>query len=272
MKVKICNKKLWRNFIKIVSTVAAILSFILTIVDIDQKTRLIISLIVLFSLALVFLKMWHSANKQFNKKLTINSTDVTIKYDDLFSQQGIKVIGFNEFFDTQVDEKIISSNSLNGVFITQHSAGAPSIDSTIDNEVRLIKNVVERDVSRLYGGKTIRYKLGSICPVEDYFLLALSRFDEDNRATISIEDYISCLMHMWNELDRYYAGKPISMPLLGSGITRFNNADLSPQELLKYIIMTFKASKVKFNNTSSLTIVLNEKIKDEINLYDIQED
>ena len=51
MKVKICNKKLWTNFIKIVSTVAAILSFILTIVDIDQKTRLIISLIVLFSLA-----------------------------------------------------------------------------------------------------------------------------------------------------------------------------------------------------------------------------
>lgn len=79
-------------------------------------------------------------------------------------------------------------------------------------------------------------------------------------------------MHMWNELDRYYAGRPISITLLGSGITRFNNTEIHPQELLKYIIMTYKASKVKYNNTSSLTIVLSEKLREEINLYDIRED
>ena len=77
-------------------------------------------------------------------------------------------------------------------------------------------------------------------------------------------------MHMWSEIDKYYSGKPVSLTLLGSGITRFNNAEITAQELLKYLVMTFKASKVKFNNTSSLTIVLNEKIKDEINLYDIK--
>ena len=79
-------------------------------------------------------------------------------------------------------------------------------------------------------------------------------------------------MHMWNELDAFYAGRPIVLPLLGSGITRFNNSDITPQELLKYILMTFKASKVKFNNTSSLMIILNDKIRDDINLFDIQED
>ena len=79
-------------------------------------------------------------------------------------------------------------------------------------------------------------------------------------------------MRMWNELDKYYAGRPISVTLLGSGITRFNSNEIAPQDLLNYIVMTFKASKVKFNNTSSLSIVLDKHVRDEINLYDIQED
>ena len=70
----------------------------------------------------------------------------------------------------------------------------------------------------------------------------------------------------------YYAGRPISLTLLGNGITRFNNGDVTAQELLKYILLTFKASKVKFNNKSSLTIVLDEHVRDEINLYEIEED
>lgn len=142
---------------------------------------------------------------------------------------------------------------------------------SINNEERLKNNVIQENVSRPYGGKTTKYKLGSICPIDDYFLLALTHFDDENKANISVEDYISCLMHMWSEIDKYYSGKPVSLTLLGSGITRFNNAEITSQELLKYLVMTFKASKVKFNNTSSLTIVLNEKIKDEINLYDIKE-
>ena len=216
--------------------------------------------------------MWYLANRKNEQKLKINSTDILIKFGDIFSQEGIKVIAFNEYFDTQVDDKIIASNTLNGIFINQHSAGSDALDAIIKNEERLKDNIIQENVSRPYGGKTTKYQLGSICPVDDYFMLALTHFDDRNKANISVEDYISCLMHMWNELDTYYAGRPISITLFGSGITRFNNSEISPQELLKYIVMTFKASKVKFNNTSSLTIVLNEKVKDEINLYDIKGD
>ena len=129
---------------------------------------------------------------------------------------------------------------------------------------------MQENVQRLYGGKTTKYKLGSICPVDDYFLLALTHFDEDNRAYLTIEDYISCLMHMWNELDVYYAQQPIYMPLLGGGITRFNGANVELQDLLKYIIITFKASRVTFK--SGLNIVLYDGDKEKINLHDIKVD
>lgn len=48
---------------------------------------------------------------------TICNTDVEVKVGDLFSFDGIKVIPFDEYFDTEVDDKVISRNSLNGIFL-----------------------------------------------------------------------------------------------------------------------------------------------------------
>lgn len=142
MKVKFCNKRLWRNFIKIVSAVTAILSLVLTIVDIEQKPRIIATIVILIVLVLVFLGMWFYANKKNDQKLKINGTDVTIKYGDIFTQPGIKVIAFNEYLDTQVDDKVIATNSLNGIYINQHSAGVEAIDKAIDEKTRLEKNII----------------------------------------------------------------------------------------------------------------------------------
>ena len=72
MKVKICNKKLWANFIKNVSAVATVLSLVFTVVDIDQKLRLIILAVILAILVIIFLIMWYMANHTNEKKLKIN--------------------------------------------------------------------------------------------------------------------------------------------------------------------------------------------------------
>lgn len=269
MKVKFTNKKLKIEFSKIISKTLAVYSFILTVVTINQIERIVILGAFVVFLAIKFLRLWYLANKRIQKKFKINETDVIIKYGNIFEQPGVKVIAFNEYFDTQVDDRLISSNSLNGIFINQYSKGRLYIDKKINEEIGLKKNIIEENVNRIYGGKTIKYKLGSICPIDDYFILAFSHFNDDNRAYISGEDYFSCLMHMWNEIDRYYSGRPIYITLLGSGITRFNDIRIKPQELLNYMLITFKASKIKYDAKSSLTIILNEKFIDEINLYDL---
>lgn len=49
----------------------------------------------------------------------------------------------------------------------------------------------------------------------------LQKFDDENRAYLFIQDYVSFLLNFWNEIDIIYAGRSVSIPLLGSGITRF---------------------------------------------------
>lgn len=116
---------------------------------------------------------------------------------------------------------------MNGQYILHHSGEKIIIDEKISKEQRLEEAVVQRNISRKNGGKQTKYRLGTICPIDDYFLLAFTHFDNNDRAYLSLEDYVTCLMHMWTELDCLYNGKPINITLLGSGITRFNNGLVS---------------------------------------------
>lgn len=239
------------------------------ILEISQTCRLSLFILVIFIVLLIYSLSLRAANNKKVLEEKINDTEIVVKYGDIFEQQGIKVIAFNEFFDTLVDDKIISKTTLNGIFIEQYSKGKEELDQAIANENRLSVNLITDNVARKYGGKNKQYKLGSICPVDEYFLLAFSHFDQDNKAYLTVEDYISCLMHMWNELDRFYAGKSISIPLLGSGITRFNDIQIKPQKLLEYMLITYKASMVNLKNIK-VTFVLDKSLTDKIDLYNIR--
>lgn len=275
MKVKLFDKKLRISFLKYLSAFAVVLGLLFAIFDFPQYIRLIIVGVISGLLVLLYLLKWKQANNQQSCLLNINNTKVKIEYGNLFESTGNKIIGFNEYFDTQVDDKIISKTSLNGLFIDNYIDG-DTIDEALSNLDDLKLSIIEKDVNRPLGGKRIKYKLGTICPVKDYFLLALTHFNFENKAYISVEDYICCLMHMWNNIDRYYAGNPIVLPLLGSGITRFNDSKISNQDLLEYMLITLKASNVQFSNMLSehnepcIYIILSERVKDTIDLYKLE--
>lgn len=75
------------------------------------------------------------ANTLKKIKLNIKGSDFIIKQGDIFLQEGLKVINFNEYFDTIVDNKIIAKNSLNGKFITEKVKDLEKLDSTIDEQL-----------------------------------------------------------------------------------------------------------------------------------------
>jgi len=103
-------------------------------------------------------------------------------------------------------------------------------------------------------------------------LTALSRFDENNKAYLEINDYINCLLNFWNEVDRVYAGRTVALPILGSGITRFKGYEsITDQELLELIIWTFKVSRIKFTYPSKAKIVVYEKKSERINLLRLKD-
>lgn len=205
----------------------------------------------------------------FNKKgfsIIINGVSVSIKIGDIFKKDGLKVIPFNERYDTIVDDVIISHTSLNGQMIDKNAEKIEDINETI----RTAENTNSK-FAPIMKGNIVIYPLGKIIKFEDYLMLAMSHFDDQNRAYININEYEGMLYNMWEELRRVYAGKKIVLPLIGGGITTLNETkEKDPNVLLKCMLCTFRRSKFQPNN--GIEIVLTQKTVENMDLFKIKEE
>ena len=196
-------------------------------------------------------------------ELEINGNRVEIIEGDLFAQEGKRVIPFNEYFDSDVDDIIISHSSLNGTFIDYHVDDLAELKRAIESDNSSPLPVDDRN------GR-LRYDLGTIKRFrEDYLLLAFSHFDEHNQAHLTMAECERCLMNTWRELCRVYAGRPISLPLLGSGITRFNDVRRKSEgELLRCMLCTLRSTGCSF--AKPISIVLTSEAMGRVDLYEMK--
>lgn len=269
MKISFFNKKLWGNFLKLASALSVVVTTVLVFVDLCQCIKFIIGGCFLGTLVALFVILLIVANVMTKLTLKINNSTVNIKFGDIFKQPSFKVIAFNEYFDTKVDDVIISKNTLNGKYILQFEQPTDELDNLISNSEYLKERTASKNLKRK-AGKTTKYKLGTIFKRKDYLLVALTHFDEYNRAHLTLQDYSDCLINMWNEIDILYNRETVSLPLLGSGVTRFKDCEVTDQELLEIILWTYRISKVKFTYPSCLNIILDEGKKGRINLYKLK--
>lgn len=274
MKVKLLDKKLFKNYLVVLSVISLFCSFAFIAIKIpDENTiRITVGVILTLVLLIVYVLMWIMANLQKKTILSINNSTLVVKTGNIFEEDELKVIAFNEYFDTLVDNRIIAENTLNGAYIKSEIDEISEIDERMDSDSILNKKVLEDNTTRSYGKKK-RYKLGTIFQNNDYLLTAFTRFDTDNRAFLNMDDYINFLLNFWNEIDIIYAGRSVAIPLLGSGITRFKGYDtISEQELLELLIWSFKVSRTKFTYPSKVSIIIHESKKDKINFYELKQD
>lgn len=273
MKVWFFDKRVLHKFYGILSVISVITSIIFLFLELDTRSKTAIGLAALAILVVLYIGIWVHSNIRQRIRLKINTSEIEVKFGDIFSEQAdFKVIAFNEYFDTLVDDKIIAKSTLNGIFINKFFKDkVEELDEIISTDAHLREMVLAENATRTYG-KNTKYKLGTICVVNDYLLTALSHFDTDNRAYLEINDYINCLLKFWNEVDRVYAGKTVALPVLGSGITRFKGYDnISDQELLELIIWTFKISRIKFTYPSKVKIVVYKNKSNMINLLKLKD-
>ncbi len=274
MKVKLFDKKLFKNYLVVLSVISLFCSFVLIAIKIpdENSIRITVGVILTLVLLIVYVLMWVMANIQNKTILSINNSTLVVKIGNIFEEDELKVIAFNEYFDTLVDNRIIAENTLNGAYIKSEIDEISEIDERIDSDSILNKKVLEDNTTRAYG-KNKRYKLGTIFQNNDYLLTAFTRFDTDNRAFLNMDDYVNFLLNFWNEIDIIYAGRSVAIPLLGSGITRFKGYDtISEQELLELLIWSFKVSRTKFTYPSKVSIIIHESKKDKINFYKLKQD
>jgi len=260
----------WKDSLTVASAVLAIVGTILAISEISLKdnfgincwiTRsfVLIGLFLLLVLATFIIKYFQTKK---GISLKIRGIQVNIQQGDIFNAKGWKVIAFNEYFDTTVDDIVIAHNTLNGIFIDNY------VDN-LDNLRQAISNTPDNPKLKRYTRNDRHvYPLGRIITYKDFMLLAFTHF-ENNEARLTQKDYEDCLRVMWTEICRTYANKPVFIPLLGSGITRFDGTPhKSNFDLLRCMLCTLRTSGANINQP--ITILLTKKTIQDINIYEMK--
>ena len=259
IKVHFFDKIVREFYYKVITAISTVFSLFFIFVEIPKECKICTGFVFLSVLVLVYIFIWIHANKRIKVKLNIDGSDVHVLSGDLFKQEGLKVIPFNEYFDTKVDNVIIAERSLNGQYIKNYCENINILNNTIKEDRCLKEHIEESNLER--NGKAIKYTLGSSILIDEYVLVAFSKFDKDNKAYLTIHDYLQFLVCFWNEINRIYAQRPVSVPIFGSGITRFKGGfeNIDDNELLNIMIWTFKISKIKFKYPARLSIIIDEK-------------
>lgn len=120
-------------------------------------------------------------------------------------------------------------------------------------------------------GKKVKYKVGTICVYKDYLITAFAMFDDNNRANLTMPEYLEFLINFWEKVNRVYAQQSVSTTVFGSGITRIKgHKNISDEDLLKSMLWTFRISEMRFKRPAKLTIAIHREKIDQINLLDIK--
>lgn len=271
-KVTFFDNNLVKNFWAHLSGLLTIFSgVVLFIDDTPLKERWIFPVVLILVLIVWYVFLWWRASNLKDIDLDIESTTISIVTGDLFKQDGLKAIPFNEYFDTQVDDEVISKASLNGIFIKDILSGeVEQLDSHILSYKFREENILEKNTTRI-AGKNQKYQIGTVCLYEDYLLTAFSKFNDKNQAYLTMPEYLEFLIKFWDEINVVYAQRSVSVPIFGSGITRIKeHKNITDEELLKIMLWTFRISETRFKYPAKLNIVIHKDKIDKINLFEIK--
>ncbi|MBR3784926.1 MAG: hypothetical protein IKJ77_00755 [Firmicutes bacterium] len=196
-------------------------------------------------------------------KTIIRKTQVSIGCGDIFDTSGMRVIGCDTHFDTRVDDVVISKNSLHGQLVLKHGV-KEEIEQIVDVEAKKLK--LKKNKDGLYDfplGTIIRYD--SSVDGHTYLMLAMTKLNSQHEAHTNMADFETMLMKMWKEINRVYARNDIVLPILGTGISRFDDGPKEPEDLLRCMLCTLNSSGVTLKSNVEIIIYGDAK---EIPLYE----
>lgn len=254
------------SFVGLISTVCTIIGFSLAEYDV-LNVWLRLAVVILVTI-LLYILVYMIIGLVFKERieLVINNTPVEVTCGDIFSAKGYKVIGCDTHFHTTVDDIIISKKSLHGKLVLEHG-NVEKIKVTVQKESERLK--LNADEDGLYNfplGTIIRYD--SSVDQQTYLMLAMTELNTDYEAHTNMAKYEQMLMKMWNEISRVYASHDIVLPILGDGITRFDDRPKDKYTLLRCMLCTFNASGKSFNSKVKIVIYGDT---DNIPLYELKD-
>lgn len=216
------------------------------------------------------------------------SAAIRVEYGDILKRtliqrlfnnnKKIYVIPVNTCFDTIVDSNLVnvklplvSPNSVHGKWIEKMRKLNYSAE---DLDLKIGKYLCDQNISfnilkNKSRGNTLEYPFGTIAIVEgndeeSYFLLAISRFDENNVADSNEEKLKYCVESLIDFYRVHSQGYDLYIPLMG---TDLSGAGLSHFDSLDLISSILKVNNKKLRG--EIHVVIYKEDKDRVSIFDI---
>lgn len=277
-------RRYWFRCIGIMTSILSILFLFVSWEDIrvDKLSKKVMLLSVACLLLLFWAVLWICMLKK--KKIICNcpSGKIIVRYCDIINEafgkteeERLYVIPVNSSFDTIVDSDIslhnkplISPRSLHGKWIKkmeETGKNVTNIDSEIKHSLEMynivpIKTLAEEQKER---GKREVYELGTIAVVKgkgnnSFLLLALTDFDENNNAHVSVEKLEYVIKRLIEFYSQQGQGYEMVIPLMGTNLSR---ANISHEESLQIITSRLLLYKHSICGDVSVAIYPGDKDK-----------
>jgi hypothetical protein len=202
-------------------------------------------------------------------KIANCNTTIKIMFGDIFEQDGIRVIGASEYFDTKIG-RTVSDKSLLGIFLKRCFSGfSETLDNQLETELRSFPATPEDAKSE---GKKMCFPIGTSALVkandDTYLLFALSKVDPATcKCSSDVELLWRALHRMWGRARVECGGHPLNLPLIGGGLSGLG---LPTRDLLNLIILSAITETKAAEVTKLIRLILLRERADEIDLREVK--
>lgn len=240
----------------------------------------ILIFIIIYILFFICTSIWYYYHNSICVIKKGNGKKVYVKYGDFIEEIKCSkerknfIIPVNRCFDTIVDDRIISNNSIHGAFLKYlYSINLFSPEGLYSEIERELKDTecIELSPKNKPEGNRLRYPTGTIVDISDYssnnhyYLLGLTTFDKNLTAHSSKEDFLLAIQRLIEYCNNHSQGYPVVLPLIGSGLARTN---ISKNDALRYLVRALEINKdiincdfyiIVWNKDKENTVITNLK-------------
>ena len=192
----------------------------------------------------------------------ISNTDVRIeiRIGDVLSRRfrGAVLIGSNTTFDTSIEDKTISVDSVQGQFTQRYfRCAVRELDEKIKRSLSSLDPAHEYTRDKKVFGNLIEYGFGTVAVVETTgrtaYFVAIARLNENKVAESNQGAFLDALPMMWESIRTRGTQTNIVCPVLGTGPSRLT---LSRMDAIQAIVKSFIAAVQEGKFAEQLTIVV----------------
>lgn len=218
--------------------------------SISSPSIIVINRLVLFLGLFIMSNVVYGVYRIKRKKVLIQGDHrIQVEEGNLFDiTDGKVVINLDECYTTTVGDAPadVKPDSICGQYLKAYP---------IDNMQELIDaaGVKPARHKSKYQGR-ICYEPGTIVPNGRFLLMAFTKLDENGVGRLTYDEYVSCLNLLWQQIDVHCGTGDVYLPVLGSGIVRFDR-ELNQQQLLDVMAGSYRLSSHKLKEQHTLHIV-----------------